>query len=228
MQGVSIFDAGTIAGTGGTAIEFNGSGNTLTLGAGYNIEGIVDPLSGSNTLQLGGSGAASFDLTDVGTTYIGFTALEVIGGTWTLSGSGSGWSVDSGGTAEVASGADLSASTVDAGGVLIVKSGGTVSNTTVSSGGTLDVLSGGLADPTTIYSGGTEIVSAGGTDFGAQISGGTQLDYGVASGATVFAGSQVVESGGTASSTTVDQRRHRDRQRWRHRFWRADLRRHAA
>ena len=32
MQGVSIFDDGTIVGSGGTAIEFHGSGNTLTLG----------------------------------------------------------------------------------------------------------------------------------------------------------------------------------------------------
>ena len=46
---VSIFDAGAIVGTGGTAIEFAGSGNTLTLGAGYIISGVVDP-SGNNTL----------------------------------------------------------------------------------------------------------------------------------------------------------------------------------
>ena len=81
--------------------------------------------------------------------------------------------------------------------------GGTASGATVSSGGTLDVLSGGLADPTTIYSGGREIVSAHGTDDGAQISGGKQLVYGSASGATVFTGTQVVESGGTANNTTV-------------------------
>ena len=85
----------------------------------------------------------------------------------------------------------------------VVETGGTASGTTVSSGGTLDVLSGGLADPTTILSGGTEIVSAGGTDDGAKISGGTQLDYGLASGATIVTGSQVVEAGGTASGTII-------------------------
>ena len=53
-----------------------------------------------------------------------------------------------------------------------------------------------LADPTTIYSGGSEIVSAGGTDDGAQISGGTQLDYGLASGATIVSGVEVIEAGG--------------------------------
>jgi hypothetical protein len=41
---VSIFDAGAIlAAPGGTAIQFAGSGNTLTLGAGYTISGTVDP-----------------------------------------------------------------------------------------------------------------------------------------------------------------------------------------
>ena len=35
------------------------------------------------------------------------------------------------------------------------------------------------------------------------ISGGTQLDYSLASGATIFTGSQDVESGGTASGTTI-------------------------
>ena len=63
--------------------------------------------------------------------------------------------------------------------------------------------SGGLADPTTIYGGGSETITAGGTDVGAQISGGVQFDYGLASGVVIFAGSQVVESGGTANSTTV-------------------------
>jgi fibronectin-binding autotransporter adhesin len=65
------------------------------------------------------------------------------------------------------------------------------------------VLSGGVADPTTIYTGGVEVVSTGGTDNGALISGGEQEVYGSAVGVTVFAGSQVVESGGTVSGTVV-------------------------
>jgi fibronectin-binding autotransporter adhesin len=71
----------------------------------------------------------------------------------------------------------------------VVESGGLASNTTVANGGTLDVESGGVADPTVILSGGTENVSAGGTDSGAQISGGAQLVFGSATGATVFTGS---------------------------------------
>ena len=73
----------------------------------------------------------------------------------------------------------------------------------VSSGGTLLVASRGIADPTLILSGGTEIVSAGGDDFGAQISGGTQVVFGLAQGATAFGGAQIVRSGGVAVGTIV-------------------------
>ena len=61
VQSASVFDAGTIVGSGGTAIEFSGSGNTFTLGAGYVISGDVDA-SGSNAFQLGGTGSDGFDL----------------------------------------------------------------------------------------------------------------------------------------------------------------------
>ena len=37
----------------------------------------------------------------------------------------------------------------------------------------------------------------------ARISGGTQVDLGLASGATIFTGSQVIEAGGTASGTVI-------------------------
>jgi autotransporter passenger strand-loop-strand repeat protein len=55
-----------------------------------------------------------------------------------------------------------------------------------------------------IDSGGLEVVSAGGVDSAAQISGGEQDVYGSAVSATVFAGSQVVESGGSASGTIIN------------------------
>jgi autotransporter passenger strand-loop-strand repeat protein len=84
------------------------------------------------------------------------------------------------------------ATVVSSGGTEIVSSGGTASNTVISTGGSLVVGSGGVADPTVISSGGSETVSSGGTDLGALISGGTQLDFGFASGVTIFTGSQVV------------------------------------
>ena len=65
------------------------------------------------------------------------------------------------------------------------------------------VSSGGIADPTRLLGGGTEIIASGGVDDAAQISGGEQDVFGSASGTTVFTGSQVVQSGGIAASTTV-------------------------
>jgi hypothetical protein len=182
--GTSVFDSGVIDGTGGTAVKLDPSSgtDTFTLAPGYTITGNVVG-GGSDTLALGGTGAASFNLGDVGTTYTGFTTFDVTGGTWNTSGTGSDWTVE-GGTLEV---------------------NGSVTDTTVDSGGTLTILPGGSADPTTVEAGGTETISAGGSDDGAQISGGTQYDYGSASNATVFSGGlQVVESGGVASDTTIN------------------------
>jgi autotransporter passenger strand-loop-strand repeat protein len=133
--------------------------------------------------------------------------------------------VDSGGTDNVYGSAN--GTIVSSGGTETVESGGTAIDTVVSSGGSLVVASSGIADPTTIYSSGSETISAGGTDDGALISGGTQFDYGFASGVTVFAGSQVVDSGGTASSTTTSAFGVPNRQRPRHRRGRADLGRRA-
>jgi autotransporter passenger strand-loop-strand repeat protein len=89
------------------------------------------------------------------------------------------------------------------GAIVELASGGTATGITMASGGTLAVLSGGIARPVTIASGGLDIVSARGSDFGAQVSGGTQLVYGLASGATLMTGLQVIESGGIASRTLV-------------------------
>jgi fibronectin-binding autotransporter adhesin len=109
--------------------------------------------------------------------------------------------VDAGGEQDVFGSA--SGTTVETSGLEVVKSGGFTINTTIVNGGTLLVSSGGVADPTRILAGGTESVSLGGIDSGGQISGGVQKVFGSASGATVFTGSQVIESGGVASNTTV-------------------------
>jgi fibronectin-binding autotransporter adhesin len=109
----------------------------------------------------------------------------------------------SGATLDILPGGTAVGATVDSGGTEFVSSGGSTIDTTVSGGGSLVVSSGGFADPTIIYVGGSETVGAGGTDLGAQISGGTQFDYGFASGVTIFTGSQVIEAGGIASGTVV-------------------------
>ena len=108
---------------------------------------------------------------------------------------------------------------------LVVESGGVTSNTSVGPFGKIDVFgtaigttlsgansgvsqlvveSGGVASSTAISANATEQVNAGGFDNSARISGGTQYDYGSASGDTIYGGGfQIVESGGTAIGTTI-------------------------
>ena len=93
---------------------------------------------------------------------------------------------------------------------------GVADGTTISSGGNVwvygtangttdngSLVVDGLASGTIVNSGGTESVLFGGIDVGAQISGGTQYDYGSTNGDTIYSGFQIVEAGGIASGTTI-------------------------
>ena len=152
--GVQLFDSGTIIGTGGTAIEFDGpSDNTLTLAPGYSITGDVLG-GGTDTLQLAGPGSGNFDLSDVGTQYTGFTTLDVVGGIWSATGTGSDWNVE-GGTFEVS---------------------GSVTDTTVNSGGTLEILSDGAAIGYIDFEGVGGALRIDGTPAPGLLLGGTTLD----------------------------------------------------
>ena len=110
---------------------------------------------------------------------------------------------------------------------MVVESGGVASNTSVGPLGEVDVFgtaigttlsgtkvfyfgpqlsqlvveSGGVASNTAISTDATEQVNAGGFDNSALIGGGTQYDYGSASGDTIYGGGfQIVESGGKAAA----------------------------
>jgi uncharacterized protein with beta-barrel porin domain len=123
--GSSVFNAGTISGGIG-AIRFAGSGSTLTLGPGSVINGNVLG-TGSDTFQLGGTGAATFDISQLGPAaqYRGFgTFNKIDGSVWTLTGTSSftgGINVN-GGTLVV--NGDVSSA-----GPLLVNPGGTLSGT---------------------------------------------------------------------------------------------------
>ncbi|WP_426610489.1 autotransporter outer membrane beta-barrel domain-containing protein [Bradyrhizobium sp. McL0616] len=139
-SGVSIFNSGTITGFRGTAIEFGGTGNTLTLAPTSIIHGNVLG-TGADTFQLGGTGNGSFDLSTIGAAqqYRGFGTFNVIGGTWTVSntfGQTSPWTVENG-AALVVDGSLASSSliTVNSGGAL--HGSGTVGNTVINTGGFL-------------------------------------------------------------------------------------------
>jgi autotransporter-associated beta strand protein len=99
--GSSVFNAGTITG-GALAIQFGGTGNTLTLGPGSVINGNVIG-TGGDVFQLGGAGSGAFDASAIGAAaqYQGFATFNKIGAsTWTLTGTGAAnqnWTI-SGGT----------------------------------------------------------------------------------------------------------------------------------
>jgi subtilase-type serine protease len=84
-----IFNSGTITGTAGSAVEFNGPDNVFTLAPTGVVNGTVTAHV-SDTFQLGGSGNGTFDLSRIGPAaqYRGFGQLGSVGdATWTVVGS---------------------------------------------------------------------------------------------------------------------------------------------
>src|SRR5262249_20883355 len=84
----SVFNSGTITSSNPTSIQFDSGVNTLTLGPGWAISGNVVGV-GSDTLQLGGSGTGSFDVSKIGASaqLQGFATMQKIGGsTFALTG----------------------------------------------------------------------------------------------------------------------------------------------
>ncbi|HMM91284.1 autotransporter outer membrane beta-barrel domain-containing protein [Bradyrhizobium sp.] len=130
----TVFNSGTInAAAGFAAIELCGCGNsTLTLGPGSVINGLVLG-SGTDTLQLGGTGKDTFNLSLIGAglQYDGFTTFnKVDSSNWTVTGTGAqDWNV-LGGTLSV-NGVVNGVVTVNPGGTL----GGTGSIDNVSING---------------------------------------------------------------------------------------------
>ena len=77
----TVTTSGTITGTGGTAIAFNAAaGNTLTLAPGFVINGNVTNAAAdiTNTLQLGGSGNGTFDVSAIGAQYRNFDSFNKV------------------------------------------------------------------------------------------------------------------------------------------------------
>ena len=141
---LAITNGGTISGglggdglTRAAAILFTGGSNSLTLAAGYSIIGNVLG-TGTDTFQLGGSGTGAFNLGSIGSVqqYRGFSTFDVVGGTWTASGTygqNNAWTL-SGGTFNVTGDLSAAVSLTAAGGVL--KGTGTVGNTQINSAAT--------------------------------------------------------------------------------------------
>ncbi len=166
--------AGGAGGSGGTgnAIAFTGGTNLLELQQGSTITGNVVAFSAADTLRLGGSGSATFDLSQIGgaAQYRNFGIFEKGGtGTWTLTGTAAdptNWAINGGtlvlngtigGDATVAAGATIMGSGT-VGGHLTV--GGTIAPG--NSIGTLNVVGAYTQNAGSTYT--VEVNSAGQSD----------------------------------------------------------------
>jgi autotransporter-associated beta strand protein len=141
---LTIINAGTIMGglasngvTRADAVDFTGGTNVLELQAGYNFIGNVVAFSTADTLRLGGTSNANFDVSQIGVQYLNFGIFQKTGSsTWTLTGTNSAalpWTILAG-TLAVNGTMVNSSMTVNAGGTLAGI--GTVGNVSVNSGGT--------------------------------------------------------------------------------------------
>jgi autotransporter-associated beta strand protein len=94
--GNTIINSGTFNTPLG-AISISSGGNTLQLLPGSSITGNVSMTSNS-TLDLSGTGSASFNASNIGTQYTGFNTFTKTGAsTWTLTGSGNqAWTISAG------------------------------------------------------------------------------------------------------------------------------------
>ena len=142
--GLTIINSGTISGglsgdgvTRANAVTFTGGTNIIELQAGYNIIGNVVAFSAADTLRLGGTSNASFDVSQIGGQYLGFGIFQKTGGsTWTLTGTNAStlqWTINAG-TMAVNGTMANSTMTVNNGGTLAGT--GTVGNVIVTNGGT--------------------------------------------------------------------------------------------
>lgn len=134
--GSNFINAGTVAGLAGSAIQFTGAGNVLTLQNGTSISGSVNGGTAA-TFQLGGTtGSPFFDVTLIGVQYVNFSTFSKIdAGVWALVGTNPAvmpWTV-SGGTLNVNGTMANSTMTVNGG---TLGGTGTVGNTQINGGGT--------------------------------------------------------------------------------------------
>jgi hypothetical protein len=144
--GLTVINSGSVTGglsgngvTRANAITFTGGTNTLELRAGSSITGNVVAFSTADTLALGGTTDASFDVSQIGSSaqYQGFGVFQKTGSsTWTLTGTNTAalpWAINAG-TLIVNGTMANSTMTVNNGGTLAGT--GTVGATTINSGGT--------------------------------------------------------------------------------------------
>jgi autotransporter-associated beta strand protein len=193
---VSIFDSGTISG-GSKAIDLSGNvgGNTVILAPGFAITGNVVG-QGADTLQLGGTGTGTFNLSNIGANaqFQGFANFDVVSATWLATGTGSeSWTIASGGTLQLgnSSNTGLITGNITANGTLAVGNPATV---------TLPGIISGNGKLTQIGTGTTILGGANSYSGGTSITGGT---LSVTNAGALGTGGVTVSSGATLNVNNV-------------------------
>src|SRR6185437_3131961 len=85
----TVANAGTIMGTGGTAIRFGGGDDTLILDPGSVLVGGVDGAGGANTLELAVGDGSTGTIVGIGIAFSNFGNIAIdTGAEWTAKGAG--------------------------------------------------------------------------------------------------------------------------------------------
>jgi uncharacterized protein with beta-barrel porin domain len=133
---VTLTNAGTISGTGGTAATLSDFNDDVVLQTGSNIIGTVNGAGGSDTLSLTGSVSSPSSLQTIGN-FLNFENLNVLSGYWTVPGNaGTFASTTLSGGALAVNGSITSPISVG-GGAMLAGTGTIIGNTTMNSGGLL-------------------------------------------------------------------------------------------
>lgn len=183
----TILNSGTISGGGSGAIDLFGGDDVLTLAPGSTITGFVRGGAGTDTLNFGGAGSATFDLGTLaaGLQYDEFEQLTKTGASvWTLTGTtafNGATTVDAGGL--IVNGTLPSVVTVNGG---YLGGTGTVSGIVVNNGG---MVATGNSIGTLNVSG--NVAFNAGSTFQVEINAGGQSDKIAATGAATLNGGTV-------------------------------------
>ncbi|MBK3786045.1 autotransporter outer membrane beta-barrel domain-containing protein [Paraburkholderia aspalathi] len=188
-NGSTVYNAGTITGTGGTAIDFSsqaaGALSNLTLDTGSVLNGNVLGGPGTNNLILAGTNTEDISK------FSNFQTLTMQGDDWTLNGNGA-----------FSSSATLSSGTLHVNGTL------TVPATTIAPGATLagfGTVTGNVSNAGTVAPGSG---IAGSTNFGSLTISGNYVGAGGTLALNTYLGAdnspsdKLVINGGTATGTT--------------------------
>ncbi len=200
----TLYNSGTITGTGGTAVQFGAGSDMLVLQVGGVFDGVVSGGAGVNTLVLA-NGATS--VTGLGSQYVDFQIVSIATTTnATLTGYNSvgvGETLSNGGTLTVAGtlanqGSILNAGALEVSG-LLTNSGAISGGAKLSGAGAFDNQAGG-----SLVAGGVAVSATGGAHLvsnAGSIQGSTGIVFSDAGGTfanTVVNSGSIVGTGGTA------------------------------